>query len=162
MGNKRVTADFLLEQLNAFIVRAKAATYVGGGAKSPSHRPGSHDLQFHEGAFSYLDSYFGGTDFLGQEVVYYEGKPVWAMNYYGRILEPSMITAADAGQIIQESLSKMYQEGRFLGGFEHTTEIGTYVDASEGDVASFTGREWIVRDNVKVYELAYHGGLVKE
>jgi hypothetical protein len=162
MGNKRVTADFPLEQLNAFIVRAKAATYVGGGAKSPSHRPGSHDLQFHEGAFSYLDSYFGGTDFLGQEVVYYEGKPVWAMNYYGRILEPSMITAADAGQIIQESLSKMYQEGRFLGGFEHTTENGTYVDTSEGDVASFTGKEWIVRDNTKVYELAYHGGLVKE
>jgi hypothetical protein len=155
-------ADFPLGRLNAFIVRAKAATYVGGGARSPSHRPGSHDLQFDDGAFSYLDSYFGGTDFLGQEVVYYEGKPVWAMNYYGRVLEPSMITAADAGQIIQESLSKMYQEGRFLGGFEHTTEIGTYVDASEGDVASFTGKEWIVRDNVRVYELAYHGGLVKE
>ena len=162
MGSKRVTADFPLEQLNAFIVRAKTATYVGGGAKSPSHRPGSHDLQFHEGAFSYLDSYFGGTDFLGQEVVYYEGKAVWAMNYYGRILEPSMITAAEAGQIIQESLSKMYQEGRFLGGFEHTTENGTYVDASEGDVASFTGKEWIVRDDINVYELAYHGGLVKE
>ena len=157
-----MTADFPLERLNAFIVRAKAATYAGGGTKSPSHRPGSHDLQFHEGAFSYLDSYFGGTDFLGQEVVYYEGKPVWAMNYYGRILEPSMITAADAGQIIQESLSKMYQEGRFLGGFEHTTENGTYVDTSEGDVASFTGKEWIVRDNVRVYELTYHGGLVKE
>jgi hypothetical protein len=155
-------ADSSLEQLNAFIVRAKAATYVGGGARSPSHRPGSHDLIFHEGAFSYLDSYFGGTDFLGQEVVYYEGKPVWAMNYYGRILEPSMITAADAGQIIQESLSRMYQEGRFLGGFEHTTEIGIYVDASEGDVASFTGKEWIVRDSVKVYELIYHGGSVKE
>jgi hypothetical protein len=162
MGSKRAMADLSLERLNAFIVRAKAATYVGGGARSPSHRPGSHDLQFDEGAFFYLDSYFGGTDFLGQEVVYFEGKPVWAMNYYGRILEPSMITAADAGQIIQESLSKMYQEGRFLGGFEHTTEIGTYVDASEGDVASFAGKECIVRDNVRVYELAYHGGLVKE
>jgi hypothetical protein len=162
MGNKRVTADFPLDQLNAFVVRAKAATYVGGGAKSPSHRPGSHDLQFDENAFSYLDSYFGGTDFLGQEVVCYEGKPVWAMNYYGRILEPSMITAAEAGQIIRESLSKMYQEGRFLGGFEHTTENGTYVDTSEGDVASFTGKEWIMRGNTKVYELAYHGGLVKE
>ena len=155
-------ADFPLEQLNAFIVRAKAATYVGGGARSISYRPGSHDLQFEEGAFSYLDSYFGNTDFLGQEIVYYEGRPVWAMNYYGRILEPSMITAAEAGQIIQGSLSKMYQERRFLGGFEHSTENGTYVDTSQGDVTSFTGKECIVRGNVKVYELVYHGGLVKE
>lgn len=155
-------ADFSLEQLSAFIVRAKAATYVGGGARSLSYRPGSHDLQFHEGAFSYLDSYFGGSDFLGQEVVYYEGEPVWVMNYYGRILEPALITAAEAGQMIQESLAKMYEEGRFLGGFEHSIGNSTYVDTSEGDVAAFTGKEWIARDGIRVYELVYHGGLVKE
>jgi hypothetical protein len=154
-------SDLALERLNAFIVKAKAATYVGGGVRSPPCRPGSHDLEFHEGAFSYLDSYFGGTDFIGQEVVYYDDEPVWAMNYYGRILEPAMITAEEAGRIIQESLSKMYEEGRFLGGLEHDTGNGIYVDTSEGDVASFTGREWITRGGVKVYELIYHGGLVK-
>jgi hypothetical protein len=154
-------SDLALERLNEFIVKAKAATYVGGGTRSPSCRPGSHDLEFHEGAFSYLDSYFGGTDFIGQEVVTHDEEPVWAMNYYGRILEPALITAAEAGRIIQESLSKMYEEGRFLGGFEHDTGNGVYVDTSEGDVASFTGREWITRGGVKVYELIYHGGLVK-
>ena len=154
--------DFSPDQLNTFIVHAKAATYVGGGAKSLSYRPGSHDLQFHEGAFSYLDSYFGATDFLGQEVVYFEGEPVWVMNYYGRILELALITAAETGQIIQESLSRMYEEGRFLGGFEHSTGDSTYVDTSKGDITSFTGREWIMRENVKVYELVYHGGSVKE
>ena len=153
---------FSVEQLNAFIVRAKAATYVGGGAKSASCRPGSHDLQFREGPFTYLDSYFGGSDFLGEEVVYVEGKPVWAMNYYGRILEPSLITAEKAGQMIQVSLSKMYAQGRFLGGFEHFAGGLTYVDTSEGDVTSFTGREWIDRAGRRVYELVYHGGLVKE
>ena len=120
--------DFSPDQLNTFIVRAKAATYVGGGAKSLSYRPGSHDLQFHEGAFSYLDSYFGGTDFLGQEIIYYEGKPVWVMNYYGSVLEPSLIAAAETWQIIQESLSRMYEEGRFLGGFEYSTGNTTYTD----------------------------------
>lgn len=154
--------NFSLDQLNTFIVQAKAVTYVGGGAKSLSYRPDSHDLQFHQGAFSYLDSYFGGTDFIGQEVVYYEGKPVWAMNYYGRILEPSRITAAETGQIIKEGLSKLYKEGRFLGGFEHSTGNGTYVDTNEGDFTSFTGKEWIVRDDTRVYELVYHGGLIKE
>jgi hypothetical protein len=155
-------ADFTLDLLNTFIVRAKAATYVGGGAKSLSRRPGSHDLEFQNGSFAYLDTYFGGADFIGQEAVWFEGRPVWAMNYYGRILKPSLITAAEAGQMIQKSLSALYQEGRFLGGFEHTLGQDTYVDTNEGDVTSFTGKEWITRDGVKVYELVYHGGLIKD
>ncbi|MBN1221071.1 MAG: hypothetical protein JXM69_19270 [Anaerolineae bacterium] len=154
--------DFSLEQLNSFIVQAKAATYVGSGAKSLSYRPGAHDLQFHEDDFAYLDSYFGGTDFLGQEVVYFQGQPVWAMNYYGRILEPSLIRADEAGQIIKQSLSAMYQEGRFLGGFEYATKNGTYFDTNEGEVTAFTGQEWIMRQNTRVYQLVYHGGLIRE
>ncbi|MBN1935386.1 MAG: hypothetical protein JW934_12015 [Anaerolineae bacterium] len=150
-----------VKQLNAFIVRAKAACYVGGGAEKPACRPGSHDLQFQDGEYTYLDSYFGGADFVGQEIVYHQNEPAWAMNYYGRILEPAMIAAAQAGQVIRQSLSRMYQEGRFLGGFEHTTEYGTYIDTSAGDVTSFTGREWIGQQGVRVYELVYHGGLIK-
>ena len=98
---------------------------------------------------------------MGQEVVHYDGTPVWAMNYYGRILEPARIQAAEAGQIIQESLSQMYKEGRFLGGFEHATQDSIYVDMNEGDVASFSGREWIERGGTRVYELLYHGGLIQ-
>lgn len=153
--------DFVLEQLEAFIVEAKAATYVGDGERSPSCRPASHDLQFQDGDFAYLDSYFGGVDFIGEEVVYYKGEPVWAMNYYGRILKPDMIEAAEAGSIIKQSLTEMYKEERFLGGFEYDTGDGVYTDTSEGDVASFTGKEWITRQGVIVYDLVYHGGLIK-
>jgi len=155
-------SDFSLEQLTTFIVCAKAATYVGGGDKSLSCRSGSHDLQFQDGDWSYLDSYFGGADFIGQEVVWFKGKPVWAMNYYGRLLKPAMMTAAEAGRVIQKSLSEMYKQGRFLGGFEHSVEDSMYIDTSTGDVRSFTGHEWINRGGVRVYELVYHGGLIKE
>ena len=151
-----------LDTMEQFIVRAKAATYVGSGAKSVSHRPASHDLEYHEDEFDYLDSYFGGSDFIGEEVVYYRQQPVWAMNYYGRIIEPSRITAAEVGQVIKESLTRMYQAGRFLGGFENTTVHGVYVDTNQGDFTSFTGKEWITKDGVAVYELYYHGGLIKE
>jgi hypothetical protein len=153
---------FTLEQLTAFIVHAKAASYVGGGAPAAACRPASHDLQYREGQFAYLDSYFGGTDFIGEEVVYYAERPVWAENYYGRILEPAHITGAETGQIIQASLARMYQEGRFLGGFEYAATNGTYVDTSQGGVASFTGQEWIMRNGLRVYELVYHGGLIKD
>jgi hypothetical protein len=151
--------DFLKE-LNKFIVRAKSVTYVGNGQPVPSCRTGSHDLRFEVGEWVYLDSYFGGRDFIGEEVVYHLGIPAWAMNYYGHILRRDLITPAQAGQVINASLSKMYLEDRFLGGFEHQHEGFTYRDSSEGSTASFRGRESISRAGKTVYELFYHGGLI--
>lgn len=153
---------FDLHQLNAFIVRAKAATYVGDGEHTAPSRSGSHDLRFAEGEWAYHDSYFGGTDFIGEEVVYFAGKPVWAMNYYGRILRDDLLTAAQAGQMIKASLSRMYAEERFLGGFEYMENDLTYMDTSDGSAASFRGREIIRRGPETAYELMYHGGLISD
>lgn len=57
------------EQLEKVIVAAKRTCYVGGGDKSAPSREGSRDLVWSEGPWSYRDSYFGGTDFLGQEAI---------------------------------------------------------------------------------------------
>ena len=151
-----------IDELNAFIVRAKSATYVGGGEHVESCRLGSHDLRFTDGKWSYLDSYFGGTNFIGEEVVYLDERPVWAMNYYGYILRNDLLTATQSGQMIKASLSRMYMEGRFLGGFEHTESDLTYVDTSEGKADHFHGREFIRRGQDIAYELIYHGGLIKD
>ncbi|HHB82875.1 MAG TPA: hypothetical protein ENK61_05325 [Devosia sp.] len=148
-------------ELNDFIVRAKQATYVGGGGKTSSSRPGSHDLCFEEGDWAYRDSYFGGTDFLGQEVVWLKGEPVWVMNYYGYILRPDLIDGQRGAETIQLALSQMYAEGRFLGGFVFEGPHGRYVDFSNGDVAHFSGREEIYVGDVIAYALDYHGGFVK-
>lgn len=148
-------------KLHDFIVTAKSATYVGGGAPVESCRSQSHDLAFEQGDFRYLDSYFGASDFIGEEVVYQNGEPVWAMNYYGYILVPAKFTAAEAGGMIKESLSRLYAEGRFLGGWEHQQEDLIYHDTSEGTLTHFTGREWIEKEGEKVYELVYHGGLIR-
>jgi hypothetical protein len=151
-----------LNDLNTFIVRAKAASYVGGGEQVAPCRIGSHDLRFTDGEWAYHDSYFGGTDFIGEEVVYYAEKPVWAMNYYGQILRDDLLTGAQAGQMIKASLSRMYQEGRFLGGFTHTENDLTYTDSSEGSPDRFRGREIIQCKQELVYELVYHGGLIRD
>jgi len=153
---------FDIEELNAFIVRAKAATYVGDGEHVAPCRPGSHDLRFSDGKWEYHDSYFGGSDFIGEEVVYFDAKPIWAMNYYGRILREDLLTAVQAGQMIKASLSRMYKESRFLGGFEHMENDLTYVDANEGSMDSFHGREFIRCAQEIAYELIYHGGLIKD
>ena len=151
-----------LDALHAFIVRAKAATYVGDGEHVDPCRLGSHDLRFSDGEWSYHDSYFGGTDFIGEEVVYHAEQPVWAMNYFGRILRDDLLSGAQAGQMIKASLSRMYAEGRFLGGFEFTEDDLTYVDSSEGPLGHFHGREFIRRGAELAYELLYHGGLIRD
>ena len=150
-----------LADLEAFIVRAKRATYVGSGEAAAPSRAGSHDLVFADGDWGYRDSYFGGTDFHGQEVVWHRGEPVWAMSYYGTILRPDLIDAARAGLTIKAALSAMYAENRFLGGFEWQGEHGLYRDTSTGDVSHFHGRETISVDGVEAYALDYFGGLVK-
>jgi hypothetical protein len=150
------------DELHNFIVKAKAATYIGDGEKSPACRPESHDLKFQEGDFAYWDSYFGGADFLGQEVVYFQGKAIWAMNYYGYLLRPDLIKVEEVGQILKKSLSWLYEDqGRFLGGFDYKVGDDVYTDTNEGDFAHFMGKEWITRHDVRVYELVYHGGLIK-
>lgn len=68
-------------ELKQFIVEAKSQTYVSGGEVSPSSRLAAHDLHYENGEWTYLDSYFGGTDFVGQEVVWHKGQPVWSMCY---------------------------------------------------------------------------------
>lgn len=147
--------------LNDAVVRAKAATYVGGGQKVASSRLGSHDLEWSDGHWRYRDSYFGGTDFIGQEVMWLRGEPVWSMSYYGHILKPTLIDAARAGETIKAALSTLYGDNRFLGGFEWTGPHGRYVDVSLGDVSRFHGREVILVDGVEAYALDYFGGLVK-
>ncbi|KIV61437.1 hypothetical protein SZ54_4709 [Rhizobium sp. UR51a] len=143
-------------------MRAKSATYVGGGNKSATPtRTGSHDLGYRDGDWHYIDSYFGGTDFIGQEVVWHQGTAMWAMNYHGRILRPDMIDATTAGMVIQRSLSTLYREGRFLGGFTHPVENLVYVDTNAGEFQSFTGVERIYLGHFEAYRLDYHGGIIK-
>jgi hypothetical protein len=150
-----------LDTLHAFVVRAKAATYVGSGQKLLPYRLGSHDLQFFDGDWAYHDSYVGNSDFMGEEIVYHQRQVVWGMNYFGYILQPDRISSAQAGHVIKVSLTRLYQAGRFLGGFEYTVDDLRYVDTNAGDLKFFHGKEWIEREGQIVYELLYHGGLVK-
>jgi hypothetical protein len=152
----------ILNDLEKIIIKAKQACYVGNAKNVNSSRILSHDLEYNNGLWSYRDSYFGSTDFVGQEVVWYDGKPVWAMNYYGRIIRDDIFNAEMGAMIIKKSLSKLYAENRFLGEFSNEINGFLYVDTNKGDFKNFIGKEVIKNNNIKVYELDYHGGLIRE
>lgn len=150
-------------ELERFIVEAKSNTYVGGGGRTSPSRLGSHDLAYERGDWRYRDSYFGGWDFLGQEVVWLREEAVWAMNYYGWINDRAQISAETAGAVITTALNQLYRQGRFLGGFTAEVSGFRYVDESSGDVQHFEGREHIVpaAGGEPAYSLIYHGGMVR-
>ena len=148
--------------LLAFLICAKRATYVGDGAKAPPSRTDSHDLTCQEGEWSYRDSYFGGTDFIGQEVVWHKARPIWSMCYYGYILRADLITPTQAGTIIKRALSQPQAQGRLLDNLTFEMDHFKYEITSEGDIAHFKGHETIHIANTLAYALDYFGGLIKD
>lgn len=152
----------VVDKLAEFIIEAKALTYMSGKHPQPvPSRPGAKDITHEKGSFRYLDSHFGGTDFLGQEVVWQDEVPVWAMNYYGRIIDPARFDGERAGIVIKQALTALYQEKRFLGDFTYQHALGEYIDQSIGDYRSFLGVERILVADRLVYQLDYQGGLIK-
>jgi Domain of unknown function (DUF5680) len=152
----------MTQPLLPFLIRAKKATYIGAGAKQAASRPGSRDLIYTEGEFIYRDSYFGGTDFIGQETVWQSETPTWSMVYYGYILRPDLINGAQAATLLRAALSQPRSQGRLLDNLEFSADGKNYVIVSQGTVEHFKGRETITVNEVLVYALDYFGGLVKE
>lgn len=139
----------------AFLLRAKKATYAGKGAESKSSRPLSHDLEYIEGDLKYIDSYLGGKYFVGEEAMWREDVPFWAMNYCGRVLEDTF-----SGDFLKEALSNVPVELPYRG--PEFYEKNGYIFKCEvtGDFNWFSGFETIEFDGKVVYECMFHGGAV--
>ena len=111
----------------------------------------------------YHDTYFGGTNFIGEEVVYVDDKTYWAMNYYGvtldetlgeeamdNALRPALMNVGVDKDVIPVSGPKEMINGEYKYSFEIV-----------GDINYFSGVEIIYKNDKKIYELKCHGGLVK-
>lgn len=139
-----------------FLLRAKKSSYAGHGAESEPCRPGSHDLQYAEAPFLYIDTYLGGEKFSGQEAIWQDDKPLWTMNYIGRILAEGF-----DGEFLKEVLSLVPKEYPYRGPFVHRNGDFSYHCIVEGEFAWFRGYEEIYLGDTRVYECRFHGGLVK-
>ncbi len=95
-----------INQLSKFLESAKINTYASSGEGGENLLPdGNKKFEFKEKEFRYRDRYFGFNPFVGQEVVFQNGKIVWGMNYYGRAISKS-IPPKQIYQFLQESLKK--------------------------------------------------------
>lgn len=153
-----------MERIREFLIEAKKNTYANAAIeKKASSRVGSNDYEYSDGEMVYHDTYFGGTQFIGEEVVYVAGseKPMWGMNYYGvtldhelseeamdKALRPALMMVGQ-DDIIPVRGPRSFRNGEYL----YTFEV-------EGDLECFNGLEQIYKDDKKIYELRCCGGKI--
>ena len=153
-----------MKQLNDFLIEAKKQTYANGNAKKvESSRLNSFDYEYTDGKMIYHDTYFGRTNFIGEEVVYDEkDTPIWAMNYYGVTLNENLSEEA-IDNALRPALMKAGEDDilplrgpkEFINGeYKYTFEV-------KGDLANFEGEETIIKVDEKIYCLKCHGGKIK-
>lgn len=139
-----------------FLLKAKKATYAGKGPEQDPSRPESHDLMFKEGDLLYIDTYLGGERFAGEEALWVNEKPFWAMNYCGRVIAEGF-----NGDFLKEAMSHVPTEMPYRGPNEFIKDAYTYKCTVDGDFEWFSGFEEIFYNNEKVYECMFHGGGIK-
>lgn len=143
------------EALINFLIRAKRATYAGQGALVAPSRLASHDLRYQEGGLLYYDTYLGGEKFGGEEALWVNEKPVWSMNYFGRVLSSGF-----SGDFLKEALAAVPRDMPFRGPRLHQRGAYSYHCVVNGDFDWFEGYEEIFSEGEKVYECRFHGGQI--
>lgn len=157
-GKIDIRGGFILDkEIIEFLQRAKRATYAGKGAEVISCRPNSHDLEYIEGNLKYYDTYLGGEKFVGEEALWKDNIPFWSMNYIGRVLDEGF-----SGDFLKEALALVPEEYPYRGPLEHENGEYEYKCTVEGDFIWFNGHEEMYKNDVKVYECNFHGGLIKQ
>ena len=147
-----------LENLKEFICEARQDTYASDA--SPIDNPrllASKQLEFQKASYYYRDIYFlGDKNFIGQEIVYQDSKPVWAMNYIGNTINKVH------DNFLKESLYKLVRKCRFGGNCEYEKRELKYKDQGQGNLEGFSGYEEILISGKEVYKLNYQGGMISE
>lgn len=149
-----------LEQLAEFLNKANKNTYAAGGVKSSPTRLGSEDFEYKEGSLTYHDTYFGSRNFIGEEVIYEDDKPIWGANYYGYIQDLNF-NPKQVYSFLKEALMQEYDNIIPVRGpssfksseFEYRNEV-------KGDLVNFEGKEQILYNGQMVYKAFYHGGFI--
>jgi hypothetical protein len=149
--------EFSPSDLKDFLILAHRNTYANTQAKPvDSLRQKSRDYHFENSAFAYHDTYFGGKDFIGEEVIYFDGNPAWGMNYYG--FGNTEFDATLRPFLMEEPWPEFPIRGpqrATLGRYEYTLEI------AEGDLKRFSAQESIKTNGTVAYRCFLHGGLIQ-
>lgn len=150
--------------LKKFLVNANAKGYAGDGKEfTPPQRPGFEELEYAEGDWLYHDSYSGHYLAPGQEVVYFKGKPIWAMAYAGGMkfkYHGIKDLTHETFVFLKKALLATDPEKPFRGPEKFKEGEWQYVSKVTGDIKDFTGSEKIYKGDKLVFKQNFIGGII--
>ena len=118
------------QDIRTFLVKAKNNTYAVGENEVLPSKPNSHDFRYTENDYLYIDSYFGNQKFIGEECVWIKNNAVWAMNYYGQILNDNFNITFLKEVLSNVSVSMPYRGPEFYQKGDYV--INPYVGCPHG------------------------------
>lgn len=150
------------KELADFLSEANKNTYANKDApKVAPSRLGSEDYHFEKEDLIYHDTYFGGRDFVGEEIVYKNQKPVWGANYFGFVLDES-VSEKDVYDFLRKALTQEYNDViPVRGPSNFSADDKEYRFVVDGDLTNFSGKEEISFGGKVVYQCFVHGGFVR-
>lgn len=149
--------------IEEFLIEAKKQTYANENVeKVDSSRLNSKDYEYRKDNMIYHDTYFGGTNFIGEEVVYIDNEVFWAMNYYGVTIDDSLGEEA-MDKALRPALMRVGEDNVIpvRGPKEFNNGEYKYTFDVNGDINYFNGTETIYKNNKKIYELKCSGGIIR-
>jgi len=153
------------KELIAFIVFAKKNGYAnkeGATEIIKYEKSGAVKIIVRKEDWEYTDKYVGSESFIGQEVVYYKGKPMWSMSYHGRVFATDEDMKTKLTAFLKNALLNVSEESLYRGPRIHIDTEFTYINTFHGELNFFSGEEMISKKsaNSVLYELRYHGGNI--
>lgn len=150
------------QNLKKLLQEAKINTYANSGEDGEIElKNGSKKFEYKKGKFYYQDTYFGFDPFIGEEIIFYQQKPIWGMNYYGRVLAKN-ISAKNIYNFLKKALQKVNLANPYRGPDVYKNGDFKYINKTKGSIGDFQGWEKIYYKNELIYILNYHGGKIKE
>lgn len=159
-----------MDILYQFLIEAKKQTYANANVeKMKPSRLGSSDYhyeaEYDKEKLIYHDTYFGGTKFMGEEVVYWGSDiPKWGMNYYGVTVDETLSEEA-MDKALRPALMRVGEDPSVLpvrGSSKFEQDGYMYTFTSEGTIDNFEGIEEIYKDGKLIYQLRCHGGIIEK
>jgi hypothetical protein len=151
------------KKLAKFLVKAKKQTYAGEGRETTPERPSFKELEYSEDNYTYRDSYTGFFSGPGQEIVRFNGTPIWSMSYSGEMKSEYHNDANFAEKVfefIKKALMLVTEDIPFRGPKTFKEGDFEYINKVEGDITNFRGHEVILFKNKEVFSQDYIGGLI--
>ncbi len=147
----------MTDDLKQFLYQANTHGYGSSNISEEKLENGEHVIRFSDNNFEFKDVYYGGEPYAGQEVIFYDGRAVWAMQYRGEIIEGEDFAPIYAflGKALSNTSVGL---PRGIDGFSENDFL--YSFTMSGNIENFSAQEKIFHGGKVVYRAKFLGGLV--